>query len=52
MTTHQPIASDVQSVMNQNANHQVFKDKLIARRVVIEQAIEQGQAFLAESLVR
>lgn len=46
LQSRQPIGCDIETVKQQSDDHQLFKGKLNNRRTVIEQAIDQGQAFL------
>ncbi|XP_057306952.1 utrophin-like isoform X3 [Hydractinia symbiolongicarpus] len=46
LMSQQPIGSDITTVQQQNEKHEDFKSKLNVRRVVIEQALDQGHSFL------
>ncbi|XP_065057528.1 dystrophin-like isoform X3 [Rhopilema esculentum] len=48
LTSQKPIGGDVETVQQQNDNHQAFKGKLNVRRLIIEQALQQGKQFLSK----
>eukprot|EP00794_Sanderia_malayensis_P000391 gene391-1025_t len=49
LSSQRPVGGDIETVQQQNENHQAFKGKLNVRRLIIDQALQQGRQFLSKN---